>query len=158
MSTRQPPSPTEVAEMLSWVGSNAYEMADGWVRFALDGDIAAGRSSDIAMRSLVEFLVGRKGGHHQDDFWPTDAHPGWQVPSAEVNHLRDRLEFLDKQSAHLSLVRAKPSKGHPEPWRDTVMRVMHLTRRYTDEINGHPAHQRLAGPVAQAEARLAKLP
>jgi hypothetical protein len=158
MSTRQPPSPTEVAEMLSWVGSNAYEMADGWVRFVVDGDIAAGRSSDIALRSLVEFLVGRKGGRHRNDFWPTDAHPGWQVPSAEVNHLRDRLDHLDKQSAHLSLDRAKPFQAQPERWGDTVNRVMDLTRRYTDEINGHPAHQRLAGPVAQAEARLKALP
>lgn len=144
--------------MLGEVGHAAYEMTDGWVRFLLDHDLAAGRASSAAMRSLIEFLVGRDGRRKPGDFWPSDAHDDWSVDRTQVQHLRGRLDRIDKSLAHLSLDRAKGYQSYAQPWGDTVAEVLALTRRYADEISGHPAHAKLAAPLAAAEARLAMLP
>jgi hypothetical protein len=156
VAERPKPSPKQVADMLGEVGGLAYEMADGWVRFLLDHDVAAGRASDTAMRSLLEFLVGRKR-RWPNDFRPSDAHDHWQVDDAEVEHLRRQLRYLDQRLAHLSLARATPSATHPQRWANTVVQVLELTRRYADDIRDHPAYARLAVPLANADDRMATL-
>jgi hypothetical protein len=144
--------------MLSEVGHLTYEMVDGWLRFLLDHDLAAGRAADTAMRALLEFLVGRDRGRNGDDFWPSDAHDDWQVDSDQAKHLRSQMDRIDKGLSHLSLARARGYQSQPQGWHDTVAEVLALTCRYTDEIRGHPAHAKLAIPLAVAEQRFAMLP
>lgn len=140
-------------KMASHIGGAAYEMAVGWVRWARDVDMIAGRASSLAARALIEFLVGRPR-RKESDIWPSDYHPNWQVSPEEADLLLSRLAWVDAMLAHLSLDRARGRERPPEATNDTLLRLLRLTRRFADEIADHPAAKALDLPLSGAEAAI----
>jgi hypothetical protein len=106
------------------------------------------------MRSLIEFRSVANAGGQTTSGQATPTISGMSMTPKSSTYGARR----DASTSVLRLFRLL-GQGHPRPTPgDTVAQVLKVTHRFADKISDHPAHARIAMPLANADTRMATLP